>query len=736
MKKNLLLSLGLAALAIAQAGAQTLSTDHLGNQELCGQMQHLADMKMKDPGMTQRMADFENQIQQWISAHPQQRQEQTVITIPVCVHVVYNLTSQNVTDPQVMSQIQVLNEDFGRTNPDANQTPAAWTGIAANTGVQFCLAQRDPNGNPSTGIERRQTSVTSFSQNDAVKFYAQGGLDIWDPTRYMNIWVCWFGNSGLLGYGEFPTASVSNTFGVVIDYEVFGSNYTNYGTFPLFNGYDKGRTTTHEFSHCFNLFHIWGDDGTACTGTDYCADTPNQGGPTSGCFTYPHTDACSPSNPGIMFMNYMDYSQDNCKNLFTNNQSTRINAVLNTSPYNALATSNGCTPVNLATNDAAVVTITTPNGNVCGSSFTPVITIKNWGSNTLTSCVINYKIDLNTPTTQNWSGSLASLATTQVTLGSMTTTSGAHTFTAYTSLPNNTTDGQPSNDQMTSNFTAYTVGASLPLVEGFESSTNIPAGWSLGNTNNDATWQISTTVARTGVHSMLMNNCDGDGTGDMTGTVDWAKTMPLNFTNMANGTMTFDVAYCIATYQSTNYTDTLVVYYSTNCGATWTQIYRKGGTTLATAPPYTITQNSACWSPPGPTSNQWRNESITLPVGVNNQPNVMFAFKNISDWGEQLFIDNVNINAVLTGVPTAENPNAFNIFPNPSNGTFNISGLGHSGKVHYFIFNEAGQEVRSGDLNPGSSAFNESITVPASAGVYFIRITDDASSCVKKLIIQ
>jgi hypothetical protein len=732
MNKKLLLSLAACAVAFA-AIAQKVHQP----QEICGTMPNLERLKNMNPMLDKQRADYEQVIQQWIANNPQQRDANAVITIPVCVHVVYNLSSQNVTDNQVKSQIQVLNEDFGRTNPDAGSTPAAWTSIAANTNVQFCLAQRDPAGNPSTGIERRQTSVTSFSANDAMKFYAQGGLDIWDPTRYMNIWVVYFGGSGLLGYGEFPTGSTTNTFGVVIDYEVFGSNYTSWGTFPLFNGYDKGRTTTHEFSHCFNLYHIWGDDGNACTGTDLCGDTPNQAGPTSGCFTYPHTDGCTTSNPGIMFMNYMDYSQDNCKNLFTNNQSTRINAVLNNPPYNALATSNGCQPVNLATNDAAVTVIINPNGNVCGTSFTPSVTIKNWGSNALTSVQIKYKIDNGPLQSQNWSGNLASLASANVTLGSMTTTSGAHTFTAYTNLPNNQTDGNTSNDQTTSNFTVYAAGSNLPLVEGFESSTNLPAGWSLYNPDGEATWQVSTTVARTGVHSMFMNNCDGDGTGDMTGLKDKAITMPLNFTSMSSGTMTFDVAYAIATYQSQNYTDTLKVYYSINCGATWNQIYSKGGTTLATAPPYTITQSSACWSPPGPTSTQWRNESINLPVAVNNQPNVLFAFENISDWGEQLFIDNVNINAVLTGLSEAGNTNSFEVYPNPATGSFMITGLNHTGKVSYSLFNAAGQQVVQGDFNAGTSDFTQTISIQGVApGMYFVRISDENSFCIKKLIIQ
>ena len=173
------------------------------------------------------------------------------MTIPVVVHVVYNTTGQNISDAQVESQIDVLNEDFARLNADTANTPAPFASIAGPTPIRFCLAQRTPDDQPSTGIERRQTGTSSFFDDDAIKAFSSGGLDAWDPTRFFNIWVGPLGG-GLLGYAEFPSGSISNTYGVVIAYDAFGRIGTAASPFDL------GRTASHEIGHCFGLYHIWG----------------------------------------------------------------------------------------------------------------------------------------------------------------------------------------------------------------------------------------------------------------------------------------------------------------------------------------------------------------------------------------------------------------------------------------------------------------------------------------------
>jgi hypothetical protein len=242
-----------------------------------------------------------------------------IIQIPVVVHVVWNTNPQNISQNQIQSQIDVLNRDFQRTNPDISGVPSVWTNLIGNAQLQFNLATRDPNNNPTNGIVRRQTTVTQFGSNDAVKFNSSGGSDAWDTTRYLNIWVCNLGSS-LLGYAQFP-GGPANTDGVVVTHSGFGTTGTATAPFNL------GRTATHEVGHWFNLRHIWGDDGTGCTGTDNVDDTPNQGGPNYGCPNFPKT-SCNNGPNGDMFMNYMDYVDDGCMIMFTNGQVSRIDACL------------------------------------------------------------------------------------------------------------------------------------------------------------------------------------------------------------------------------------------------------------------------------------------------------------------------------------------------------------------------------------------------------------------------
>jgi hypothetical protein len=282
------------------------------------------------PSYAAARAEIENQALQY-ARRPEVAQRPGVTRIPVVVHVVWNTTQQNISDAQIRSQIDVLNRDFRRTNPDVNNTPAPFLPLTADARIEFFLANVDPNGAPTTGIIRRQTTVTSFTANDAMKSQASGGADPWPSDRYLNMWVCQLGG-GLLGYAQFPGGPAA-TDGVVITHSGFGTTGT---AAPPFN---LGRTATHEIAHWLNLNHIWGDDGTGCTGTDNVADTPNQGGPNYGTPTFPRV-SCGNGPNGDMFMNYMDYVDDSVMVMFTTGQVTRMQAALD-GPRSSIGTEAG-----------------------------------------------------------------------------------------------------------------------------------------------------------------------------------------------------------------------------------------------------------------------------------------------------------------------------------------------------------------------------------------------------------
>lgn len=239
--------------------------------------------------------------------------------IPVVVHVVYSNDEQNISDEQIHSQIEILTADFRKRNTDITDLPAAFAPLAADARIEFTLATSDPSGNPTTGITRTATTRSEFADDDAVKSSTTGGADAWPRETYLNIWVCELAG-GLLGYAQFPGGPAA-TDGVVILHRAFGTNGTARAPF------DKGRTTTHEVGHWLNLRHIWGDDGTGCSGSDFVADTPNQGGPNYGKPTFP-TISCGNGPHGDMFMNFMDYVDDAAMMMFSSGQVTRMHATL------------------------------------------------------------------------------------------------------------------------------------------------------------------------------------------------------------------------------------------------------------------------------------------------------------------------------------------------------------------------------------------------------------------------
>src|SRR5437868_1235514 len=294
-----------------------------------------------DPEYRRRSRDLELEIRQFVDRYALQNLRTGVVRIPVVVHVVWHAAAENISDAQIQSGLDVLNADFRRLNADAASVPAAFAGVAADMRLEFALAVRDPNCGSTTGITRTNTSITNFTavaaSDERMKSTAAGGHDPWDVTKYLNMWIVRYSDN-TLGYGTFPSMP-ANIQGLVCDYRAFGTIGAATGNAP----YDLGRTATHEVGHWLNLLHIWGDDGSACTGSDQCADTPNQGGANTGKPTFPHV-SCSNGPSGDMFMNYMDYTDDDTMFMFSLDQATRANAALSISRTGILS-SDGLVPV-------------------------------------------------------------------------------------------------------------------------------------------------------------------------------------------------------------------------------------------------------------------------------------------------------------------------------------------------------------------------------------------------------
>lgn len=252
--------------------------------------------------------------------------------IPVVVHVLWNTPKDNITAEQIAGQIAVLNRDFRMRNADVTEIPEVFAARAADSRIHFVLADTDPDGQSTDGIVRVRTTRVGFDSDDAIKDAATGGSSPWPTERYLNIWVGRL-RGGLLGYAQFP-GGPAETDGVVVTTSAFGTTGTAAAPFDL------GRTTTHEIGHWLNLRHIWGDDGDGCSGSDFVADTPNQGGPNYGTPTFP-TKSCDNGPDGDMFMNFLDYVDDAAMVMFTKGQVVRMQATL-AGPRSALGTTVDC----------------------------------------------------------------------------------------------------------------------------------------------------------------------------------------------------------------------------------------------------------------------------------------------------------------------------------------------------------------------------------------------------------
>jgi hypothetical protein len=241
-------------------------------------------------------------------AAPATLEQAKVVTIDVVVNVVHHTSEQNISDAQIKSQIAALNRDFSAKNPDKSKVPAPWQGLVTNAKIQFKLHK----------TTRTQTAVQSFSQNNGVKNPSAGGIAPFQPKKFLNFWVCPLGG-GLLGYAQFPGGPPA-TDGVVINYKAFGTVGTAQSPFNL------GRTATHEVGHYFNLRHIWGDTED-CSGSDMVADTPNCAGPNFEKPVFPVV-TCNNGPNGDMFVNYMDYVDDDTMFMFTAQQVMRMRTAL------------------------------------------------------------------------------------------------------------------------------------------------------------------------------------------------------------------------------------------------------------------------------------------------------------------------------------------------------------------------------------------------------------------------
>lgn len=291
----------------------------------------------KNPEILNEINRINQFTKEWITNYSRVAKPKTVVTVPIVIHVLWRVSEENISDAQIRSQIDVLNKDFRKLNSNFSNTPSAFKTIAADVGIEFCLASTDPSNKDTYGITRTQTTIDDIGDTELWYQSTEGGKDPWDNTKYINIWVCDLGDE-YLGFATPPgTAFPAKSDGVVIGYQYFGTTGMAANSAPN----HLGRTTTHEMGHYFNLEHVWGPGDGGCNEDDFVDDTPLQDIDSYGCPIFPLLDNCTPSGNGVNFNNYLDYSDDECMTMFTHGQKMRMLAALD-EPRKILLSSNTC----------------------------------------------------------------------------------------------------------------------------------------------------------------------------------------------------------------------------------------------------------------------------------------------------------------------------------------------------------------------------------------------------------
>lgn len=373
--------------------------------------------------------------------------------------------------------------------------------------------------------------------------------------------------------------------------------------------------------------------------------------------------------------------------------------------------------------DAGILAIVDPSNTSCGTIINPMVTLKNFGTTTLTRVTILYRINNNANQSYTWTGSLALGQTANVSLPSITIPTGAYNFTALTSNPNTSTDANTANDSQTNAVTGYT-NVTTPFAENFTSTTFPPTGWWLYDASNDALNWARSTSGNNSAGSAIFDNYTTTSSSPR-GTTDWLISPSLDVTYRSKLNIAFDYAHARHPSTTSPESDSLFVGVSTDCGNNFVIIYSAGGTSLATA---ATTSNSYT-----PATADWRNKVLTytLPLGSTN---ATVAFINYSDWENNTYLDNINFTTVLSNENTHE-PISIRLVPNPNDGKFELQldpTFNFPAKIA--LFNNLGQVLHQ-QTQINSTSIQLNLSLPN--GMYYLNITDNQGfNHIEKVIIK
>lgn len=698
----------LALLALSVAGT---AQDVSGDIEPCGQVRAHEDLFEEHPEAAPDQNPAWQELEDWTTYYKENLATQRgggPYIIPVVFHVIHVNGPENISRAQIEDAIRVLNEDFNALNADLSAVVSPFDTIVGNVGVEFRLATKDPMGNCHSGINRIYSSET-YNGDGGMK-----DLIIWPRAKYLNIWTC-INAAGAAGYTMQP-GSVSGWWGEDIDGIVVNHDYVGaIGT----GSYTRSHTLTHEVGHWINLDHTWGgsnDPGLAsnCSTDDGISDTPNTKGNTSCSLS---ANSCTNSTVDNAYwgvevidnvQNYMEYSY--CSRMFTQEQAVTMIAALNsgTADRNDL-----WQPSNLAATG-----VTSP-GVLCAADFYSTITticegdsiqliddsyhgVTQWDW-TLTGATPNTSTDQNPWVTYNTAG-----------LYDITLTAGDGASVV----------GNTKTDYV---LVLPLVGNSAPFSESFESPDAWPTtGWYNYNPGSDHGWVKTTSTAASGNQSLKLDNRLGE-----PGEVDEFLSETYDLQYVSEARISFHYAF---KQKNSSNTDRLQVLVSNNCGQTWSVRKTLQNSGLSTSTGYT----SGNWTPGFGTSD-WSYEEVTSIPASYLTSNFRFKFVMTNGGGNNIFIDNINVEVITLGVEEQENQFGLNVYPNPLEGNSVIDfTLTNSEQVNLTVVDLVGKEIMT-LMDETATNGQHQVAIPANelaSGIYFVNLQVGEQVVTQKIVVQ
>ena len=647
--------------------------------------------------------------------------------IPVVVHIIHNINDpeglgSNISEAQVLSQLEVLNEDFQRLNSDTIFTPDIFKPVAADIGFEFVLAKRSPDGLPTNGIVRVASSENSW--NVITDEYELKALSYWPAEDYLNIWVVNDLDNRFIAFATYPVSTLPGVDdpnfnrlidGIVIDHNFFGSSEK--GTFPIIDEqYNKGRTLTHEIGHYFGLRHIWGDG--ACNADDYCNDTPNTESATFDCPT--DRISCDGINPA-MIENYMDYTDDRCMNLFTRDQKDRMITVMQNSPRRlSLLSSPGLVAPDLVPNDISVKSIVQPNEIYTGTQVAPIVEIVNGGTNLINSFKIEIQLNEQIWEVDFQNVDLDSAETRFFTFPVLDLAINQNELSFEVAQVNGGADNNPFNNISELKFIANAFRDFIPVSLNYNS---LGTEWALLNEDNGITWVVNEAPEGNKALSIDFFSYNNSGTSD------WLVSPALDFSLATQASLSFKYAYGSAGTRN----DGLAVLLYTRGGNMLNEIvFERFGSALHTVN-YTSTRNA--YDPDSIGAYRQVNVDLSDYAGLDS---IRVAFVATNDGGNNLFLDDIEF-FVENNPFSAQLPedDFIRVFPNPTrNNNVNLAfNLQNRQDLQLTVVDTYGHTIYN---KPLGLVLNQTILLEMPGlkqGVYFFKLTGNEFNHSLRVVI-